>query len=214
MSLSDVRRDRTLRLDAIFNFAQDIGRSDTYDLGVGEGGLWFARHVNISIKKLPILNNEIELLTYCDGVSKISALRIVEINLNGECVIKVKTEWVHLDSDSFKPSIIPKWIQAYGENLKSIVRKYIKFNNENFLPLKEWQIRETDFDINDHVNNARLAEVLETNPNASKISKLDCQFLKPCESNIKYAWDTQHTSLIILSEEENIFNAKVEYKTA
>jgi acyl-ACP thioesterase len=210
--LCDVRRNRTLRIDAIFNYAQDIGRSDSYDLGVGEGGVWFARHTIIEIEKLPELNDEIELVTYCGGVSKVSALRIVEITKNGHCLIKVKTEWVHLDHLSFRPSLIPKWIYTYGENLKSIVRKYIKIQDEDFLPLKEWQIREADFDMNNHVNNARLAEVIETNPRAFEIKNLECQFQRPCEKNISYAWNAKYTSLKILSDSEVIFSAKVEYE--
>lgn len=210
--LRDVRQNKTLRIDSILHFAQDVGRLDTYDLGVAEGGVWFARHMEIFINDIPKLNDNLVVSTYCDGISKVSAVRKVDIFSQDIKVVSVSTEWVHFDVVNSRPKIVPSWIKHYGDNLKDFVRRYIHFNNdEDFLPAKKWQMRKTDFDMNDHVNNARICEIIESNPNAEKISKIELQFIKPCTGDVAFNWNKNYSSLKITQGDLSILNARIEY---
>src|SRR5690606_26713487 len=103
----------TIRVDALARYLQDIGYDDTDDIGVGDGGLWVARSIQMKLPEkeaLPTRNEYVNLETYCGGVGKAFAQRVVNIETkaNPEVQVETLTTWVCIDENG-KPTPIPQW---------------------------------------------------------------------------------------------------------
>ena len=183
--VSDCDTDGNVRIDAIARYLQDIGFDDTNDIGVGDGGLWVARKIEIEfpdITSWPQRNEMIKLETYCGGVGGVSAQRIVKIACEKEEII-ASTIWVHVDQNG-KPSKIPNWLTtAYPKAKKMKTPKVGKFNSK-FDEVKSiaFPIRQSDFDVNGHVNNAVAFIALNeagSELRAKRPTKVTVEYLAP-----------------------------------
>jgi len=155
--VSDCDRQGKVRIDAIARYLQDIGFDDTNDIGVGDGGLWVARKIEISFPKAsswPKRNEMIKLETYCGGVGGASAERIVNI-YSGNEKITATTVWVHVDEKG-KPIKVPPWLSEAYPKAKKIKSAKSDLTSKEFVETTkiDFALRESDFDVNGHVNNA------------------------------------------------------------
>ncbi len=131
------------------------------DIGVGSGGRWVAKSIEIKFPPLtlwPRLHEIVNLETYCGGVGNVFAQRIVKIHSfeNSECApIEASTVWVSVDK-SGKPSRIPDWLEkGYPQVKRSKAPKFdIKVPDIENSKRDQFALRETDIDANGHVNNA------------------------------------------------------------
>ncbi len=152
-----------VRIDALARYLQDIGYDDTNHIGVGDGGNWVARSIEIdsvSAAGLPRRNDVIELSTYCGGVGRAFAQRNVVIKRGDVEAINSSTIWVHID-DSGKPVAVPKWLgEAYPDAKKISAKRILEVRTDAELDgddgyrSKDFPLRASDFDINGHINNA------------------------------------------------------------
>lgn len=150
-----------LRIDAVARYLQDVGFDDTNDLGLGDGGIWVARSIEIvaiSKDNWPTRNQVVELETYCGGVGKVVAQRNVNIFNDGVKSIETKTLWVSLDQDA-NLSPIPTWLKDVYSNAESVSSKRqlsLKPKGESI----DFPLRQTDLDINNHANNSLAFDAL------------------------------------------------------
>ncbi len=167
--VGDCNSKGKLRLDPIACYLQDVGFDDTNDLGLGDGGIWVARAIEITNKTeseelWPSRNDDVQIETYCGGAGRVSAQRNVNIFLKNKLAIETKTVWVSLDGN-FKPCSIPKWLNEKYPNTQKISSKRTlsfsptedeKTNGNSFV----FKVRSSDIDINNHANNAFAFDVL------------------------------------------------------
>lgn len=155
--VSDCDEQGIARIDAIARYLQDIGFDDTNDIGVGDGGLWVARKVEIVFPQTanwPQRNDLVRLETFCGGVGSVCAQRMVNI-FSAQEEIKASTIWVHIDENG-RPKKVPSWLgKAYPEAKKIKPPRLSKGSLDPKDRDKiEFFIRQSDFDVNGHVNNA------------------------------------------------------------
>jgi acyl-ACP thioesterase len=163
----------TIRVDALARYLQDIGYDDTDDIGVGDGGMWVARSIEMNFDtpgNVPHRNDIVELETYCGGVGRAFAQRNVLITTQAGARISTSTIWVSV-SEEGKPTAVPQWLlDAYPDAEQMSSKRKLPLidprNVEDDVEQIPWMLRASDFDINDHVNNAvafdALCEVAST----------------------------------------------------
>lgn len=149
-----------IRVDALARYLQDIGYDDTDDLGVGDGGLWVARSIAMNFpepRQWPKRNEFIQLETFCGGVGRAFAQRRVMITSEENGTIDTSTIWVSVNEEG-KPTSVPSWLPEaypYTEKVSSARTLELPDLTQDFMGVViDWQLRASDFDINDHVNNA------------------------------------------------------------
>lgn len=164
--VGDCDSNGNLRVDAIARYLQDIGYDDTDDIGVGDGGFWVARSIEMDfsdVNRWPKRNEFITMQTYCSGIGKAFAQRCVDITTaNGE-VIHTLTMWVSINEQG-KPSTVPQWlIDAYPKAEKVSAKRTLQViepSDEFDGNIISWPLRASDLDVNNHVNNAVAFDAL------------------------------------------------------
>lgn len=167
--VGDCASDGIVRVDALARYLQDIGYDDTDDIGVGDGGLWVARSISMSFPNnslWPMRNQMIDLETYCGGIGRAIAQRNVTITTENGSRIDTSTIWVCV-SEEGKPMRVPEWLtRAYPDAEKISAARTLSVsepqNAQTAPDLTEsvWHLRASDFDINDHANNAVAFDAL------------------------------------------------------
>lgn len=158
-----------LRVDAIARYLQDIGYDDTNDLGLGDGGRWVARSIEIEnlakdSKLWPIRNEIVSLETFCGGIGKVIAQRNVDIFLSDKKSIQTKTLWVSLD-ENYKPTVVPSWLkqtypEAFNVSSKRLLATQVTEKELQSIISFQFNLRQSDIDINLHANNSFAFDVL------------------------------------------------------
>ena len=205
--VSDCDQEGKVRIDAIARYLQDIGFDDTNDIGVGDGGLWVARKIEIEFpdtSSWPKRNEMIKLETYCGGVGGASAERIVKIS-SGKEEIVASTIWVHVDRNG-KPDKVPGWLSTAYPKAKKIKAPKSGKSESDFSGAKKirFPIRQSDFDVNGHVNNAVSFVALNeagAEIGASAPLELEVQYLSPISN-------TENIELLI-EQNDNGFEARL-----
>lgn len=157
--VGDCDANGIVRVDALARYLQDVGYDDTDDIGVGDGGFWVARSIEMRFPqktKMPKRNEWVNLETFCGGVGRAFAERTVNIYTNQGDIITTNTIWISIDKTG-KPVLIPKWlIKAYPQAKKINATRTLpllnleeKFDGTTF----DWELRSTDVDVNGHINN-------------------------------------------------------------
>lgn len=150
-----------LRIDAIARYLQDVGYDDTNDLGLGDGGIWVARSIEIiatSKRHWPKRNQIVDLETYCGGIGRVVAQRNVNIFNDGIKCIETKTLWVSLDEDA-NISRVPTWLkEEYSDAVDISSKRVLKSKPEKTdfdeIVNLDFPLRQSDLDINNHANNS------------------------------------------------------------
>lgn len=179
-----------VRIDALARYLQDIGYDDTEDIGVGDGGYWVARSISMSFESTPLVpqrNEFVHLSTYCSGIGRAFAQRNVEITTQAGAHINTSTIWVSL-SEEGKPTEVPQWLMsAYPHTKKVSSARTLGLTDSSDPDVisVDWVLRASDYDINDHVNNAvafdALYEVAHT-VSAQPPAKVLVEYHQPIQS--------------------------------
>ena len=158
--VGDCDQNGIVRVDAIARYLQDIGYDDTDDIGVGDGGYWVARSISMNFPDAadwPKRNEWIDLETFCGGVGRAFAQRIVNVYVDGILKTQASTDWVCVN-ETGKPIAIPNWLlEAYPQAKPAKAARSLEIINleDNFEGrIEPWYLRASDLDINGHVNNA------------------------------------------------------------
>ncbi|MBP9114943.1 MAG: hypothetical protein KBF89_01190 [Acidimicrobiia bacterium] len=209
--ITDCDSKGKLRIDSIARYLQDIGFDDTNDLGLGDGGIWVARSIEIlnrtiNQKQWPMRNDIVELETHCGGLGKVSAQRDVNIFKDNDNCISAKTIWVSLD-ENYKPKEIPDWLEkTYPEAINISTKRVLPLvpKTELLDSIKsfEFKIRQCDIDINDHANNSFAFIVLYEASIIYKFkdfTKIYIEYHRPI--------DVDQELTVLISSIENGYNA-------
>jgi acyl-ACP thioesterase len=162
--LGDVGADGRLRLEAVARYLQDVATDDGDEAGIGALGVWVVRRSVAEIAGLPRYHEDVELVTWCSGTGPRWAERRTTITRDGRVLVEAATLWVLLDSVGGRPIALgDKFFPIFGESAagRRVSSRLSHGAPPDGGPVRAWALRESDFDVLDHVNNARYWEAVE-----------------------------------------------------
>lgn len=167
-----VTPERKLGLVAVLNLLQDIAGVHANHLGFGFESvlekklLWVLTRQKLVMQKWPAWNEVVKIVTWCRPYEGVYAFRDFLIYHGDQQIGECTTSWITLDLDSRKPKK-----GDLNELLMSEPPSVIPFKAPKVVPEKEFEVlmqfpvRNSDIDMNQHVNNTRYAQwILDSIP--------------------------------------------------
>ncbi len=145
--------------------AAGFGVSRLLEMGRG----WVLNRWLLEIDDYPRLGDTVTVETWPSFIEKFYSIREFSVwDRSGRDIVKARSLWIFLDINKRRPVRIPSdFPEAYGFNdKKALERDFSDFEHvEKFDFSAGFNVRRSDIDTNNHVNNARYVEwMLETTP--------------------------------------------------
>lgn len=163
--LGDVDGRGQLRLDAVGRYLQDVASDDALDAALPNAMGWVVRRTMIRVERACILNERLELTTFCTGAGRSWAERRTSITGGIGGAIEAVSLWVQIDVETGRPARLgDEFFRCYGEAAgeRTVSSKLSLGPPPSGLAAGPWRFRATDLDPFDHVNNAAQWAVLES----------------------------------------------------
>jgi acyl-ACP thioesterase len=158
--LGDVSRDGHLRLDALVRYSQIISNDDTNDAGLLDDLAWIARSTVVDVITPAVVDERLELTTFCAGLGRTWAERRVSLSGAAGGRYEVATLWISIDPNAVRPRrLSPQFLALYGpaaQGRKISARQRIARPSPDLLAHGTrmlWAQRWGDFDPFGHMNN-------------------------------------------------------------
>jgi len=139
--------------------------ADGLDAGLAVDGIWIIRRATVTVERLPLVTEALELETWCSGVAKSVAERHTTIRAAGEPIAESEAIWVHVDPATRRPARLPARFHAVYDESAAGRRPRTSLRHPADPPADadplEWFFSAADIDLAGHVNNTfywRLAE--------------------------------------------------------
>jgi medium-chain acyl-[acyl-carrier-protein] hydrolase len=168
-----VNPQKKLGLYGLLNLLQDTAWIHATHLGHGyesmleEQTAWVLTRQKLVMKKWPHWGDDIELKTWIRPITSIVAIRDFEIYHAGEKIGECTTQWLILDLKTRKPAekVLGLTEDEFRYDAPPIVdASKIQLKND-LTKLADFQVRNSDLDLNGHVNNTRYAQwILDSVP--------------------------------------------------
>jgi acyl-ACP thioesterase len=164
--LGDVGVDGQLRLAALARFLQDVATDDADDAGLADGrGAWVVRRVDLEIAGRPAYGDRVELTTFCSGTGPRWAERRTRVSgESGSVLVEAVSLWVLIDRASGRPVPLGEdFYERFGESAagRRVTGRLRHGAPPPRMPTRPWPLRLGDFDVLDHLNNARAFEAID-----------------------------------------------------
>jgi len=163
--LGDVDASGRLRLAAISRYLQDVATDDADDAGLADGSrVWVVRSTDIDIASLPRYHEAVELTTFCSGFGPRWAERRTIVTGDRGALVDTAALWVYVDRGSGRPLVLEEHFHTiYGEAARGrrVRGRLLHGRPSPDADVRAWSLRASDFDVLDHVNNARSLEAFE-----------------------------------------------------
>jgi acyl-ACP thioesterase len=159
--LGDADENGRLRLDGVARLLQDVATDDWTDTGVTSNDVWVVRRTTLRLvdgARWPGYLDSVAFTTWCGGVGAAWAERRTNVELDGEIVLEAVGLWVSINASGQPVRVRQEFFDVYGEG----VRQRKVSGRVTTPPIPEgassrpWALREADFDIIGHVNNAAV----------------------------------------------------------
>jgi acyl-ACP thioesterase len=163
--LGDVEARGTLRLEALARFLQDVATDDADDAELSEArGVWVLRSSDLEIVRTPVYHEALELATFCSGTGPRWAERRTRLTGDRGALVEAAALWVFVDRENGRPLALDRdFHERYGESAggRRIRGRLVHESPPADAAWRPWPLRTSDFDVLDHVNNARSLEAVE-----------------------------------------------------
>ena len=159
-----------MKLQILLDCLQDIAAEHAEQLGCGMEDLspvnriWVLSRLKLRIFRMPVLKEELELLTYPSGHDRLFANRQYRVSAGGEELVQGSSAWLMLDGSTYRPLPMAKVFAAPLPTNPDRPRYFESF--DKFLPsegpeLYSCIVGAADIDLNRHLNNAVYARFIE-----------------------------------------------------
>jgi len=165
--LGDVDTNGDVRLDAVARYLQDVATDDAVGAGFSNAMGWLVRRSMVRVVWPAVLNERIELTTFCTGFGRSWAERRTSVRGVDGAEIDGVSLWVQIDVESGRPArLTDEFVEVYGEAAagRTVSSKFSleRAPSSDAAPVTN-PFRATDLDVFGHLNNAAqwaLADVL------------------------------------------------------
>ena len=173
----DCDNNLQLSVAGLLKYFEDIALLQSEDAGIGlnyynkHNVAWVLYKWDIIINSLPKYKEKIKVLTEPISFARFYAYRSFEVrNLQNEVLITASSLWFFVDTTTRKPTkIIEDMFKGYGigpEVKRELPIEEIRLPDKVDFQ-KEFFVRKSDIDLNDHVNNIKYIEwALEVVPDS------------------------------------------------
>jgi acyl-ACP thioesterase len=163
--LGDVDAAGSVRLEAVARFLQDVATDDADDAQLSEArGVWVLRSSDLEIATTPLYHEAVELATFCSGTGPRWAERRTRLTGERGALVDAAGLWVFVDRDTGRPlALDDDFHDRYGESAggRRVRGRLLHDAPPADASWRAWPLRTSDFDVLDHVNNARSLEAVE-----------------------------------------------------
>ena len=163
--LGDVDATGNLRLEALARYLQDVATDDADDAQLSERrGVWVLRSTDLAVATLPRYHESVELATFCSGTGPRWAERRTNLVGAQGANIEAASLWVFVDRERGRPiTLDDDFHHLYGESAagRRVRGRLVHGSPPSTTTRRPWSLRTSDFDVLDHVNNARSLEAIE-----------------------------------------------------
>jgi acyl-ACP thioesterase len=160
--LSDIDPYGRVRLDAVARFLQDVAIDDVQETGWGlPSHLWFVRRIQVEVVKPLLLDQSVELVTWCSAVGALAAGRRWSVAGDVRGQIEVDSVWIHLGPDQRPARIDGFGVYADATGGRGVTTKLELDAPPSQSMRRPWPLRATDVDRHGHVNNAVYWQAVE-----------------------------------------------------
>ena len=182
--LGDVDPGGRLRLDATARLLQDVASDDASDAELDGAWGWIVRRTLIEVRQAAVLDERVELTTYCTGMGRSWAERTTRLRGSGGADIFTTSVWVQVSTESGRPSALSdQFLDTYGPacNGRKVSARLGLPGPTDSAERSPWTVRRADLDPFEHVNNAANWAFLEEalDPSASRIGRGEMEFAAP-----------------------------------
>ena len=182
--LGDVDPNGAVRLDAVARYLQDVATDDAVDAGFSNAMGWLVRRSLIRVATPAVLNERLELTTFCTGFGRSWAERRTTVRGANGAEIDGVSLWVQIDVESGRPArLTDEFVEAYGEAAAGrIVSSKFSLDRSpspDASPVPN-PFRATDLDVFGHLNNAAqwaLADVVVQHHGLSRAGIGEIEFV-------------------------------------
>jgi acyl-ACP thioesterase len=170
---SDTGRNNALKVRSFFEIFQEAAANHAEILGVGRIGLtaqslmWVLSRLKVNFLEYPSAQEDLVIDTYPSLANKLTAQReFILKNSAGKVVAKASSLWLLLDSSNLRPCRIERVVDLLPDtsNLEvffSFDDKAEKSTIEEFSQLIEIPVSYSMEDVNQHMNNAQYAALVQ-----------------------------------------------------
>ena len=165
---SDADQNLNAKLSTLFVYMQDVSMEHAEELGIGKeatmdkGMMWVITRYSLSVYRLPRYLEEITVSTYTGRDMKFIFPRHFEMrDKNNNLLVTASATWMVLDQATHKVNLNP----FNGKKLPMERHEYEEPLPDKLLPVSTSlidtrNVRNSDVDINNHLNNTRYIEYL------------------------------------------------------
>ncbi|EQC48443.1 acyl-ACP thioesterase [Bacteriovorax sp. BSW11_IV] len=131
------------------------------------GKAWVLTKIEIQIDRIPMITEDIIISTWSRGADGHKGLReFIVTTKEGTPLIHAQTQWAYLNFKEkklaqFDASLFPRFKTCDETHFKEDIARWRLNDKHNTIKAKQFQLRQTDFDINRHLNNTTYFELLE-----------------------------------------------------
>lgn len=185
---SEIDFNQRATLPAICNLLQEIAGNHAQKLQFDITDLqqdeltWVLHRLNVKINRFPKWREEITIKTWPSSGDGLRAYRDFLItDKNGNVIGKSLSYWLIMDMQSRRPTRIPKEILQLAPDQTDHVLPITKTKlpdlvNKDYA--QQFEVRKSDLDLNQHVNNVRYIEwALSCLPETISVDEIDIQFM-------------------------------------
>jgi acyl-ACP thioesterase len=163
--LGDVDASGRLHLEALARYLQDVATDDADDAQLPDRrGVWVLRSSDVEIVHAPVFQELVELRTFCSGTGPRWAERRTRLTGDRGGLVEAAALWVFVDRAHGRPiALDDDFLERFGESAGGRrVRGPLRHGTpDEDARVRPWPLRTSDFDVLDHVNNARSLEAIE-----------------------------------------------------
>lgn len=163
--LGDVDASGSVRLEALARFLQDVATDDADDAELSEArGVWVLRSSDLEIVTAPVYHEAVDLATFCSGTGPRWAERRTRVVGDRGAFVDAAGLWVFVDREHGRPlALDADFHDRYGESAggRRVRGRLVHGTPSDDASWRPWPLRASDFDVLDHVNNARSLEAVE-----------------------------------------------------
>jgi acyl-ACP thioesterase len=163
--LGDVDAAGRLQLESLARYLQDVATDDADDAGLSDRrGVWVLRSNDIDVIRTPTFQEQVELATFCSGTGPRWAERRTRLVGDRGALVEAAGLWVFVDREQGRPLPLDEdFIERFGESAggRRVRGPLLHGSPPPDASRRDWPLRTSDFDVLDHVNNARSLEAME-----------------------------------------------------